>query len=84
VKPFSQQYRECRQAKLTGVGPIKKFKDHPDLLPVRPLRAVKIIAEALKKDPDFGFPFVTCLRFGGECNSGKPECRKLRQESLDK
>jgi len=59
-------------------GELQKFKDHPEMLPAPWHRAAKIVAEKMKGDPDFGLAPLLCLRFGGECNSGNPGCRKLR------
>lgn len=86
IKPFHQQYSECRTEGMHGEGPFLKYKDRPDLLPMPWSRAAKLIAEELKVNPNAGMRTVSCERFGGICNSGKPECKKLRgyeQSSVD-
>jgi hypothetical protein len=79
MKSFFTQFRECKAANLTATGPIQKFKDHPELLPSPFHRAAKGIAEALAKDPDFGFPVILCVKFGGECSSSQPQCKEERR-----
>jgi len=59
-------------------GDLQKFKDHLDMLPAPWHKAAKIVAEKLREDPAFGLIPLVCLRFGGECRSSHPECRKLR------
>jgi hypothetical protein len=78
MKTFRTQYVECKKAKLVGLGPIQKFKDHPDMLPVPWHKAAKVIAEHLKKDPEFGLRTLTCKKFGGQCYGGNPRCMALR------
>jgi len=48
------------------------------MLPAPWHKAAKIVAEKLREDPAFGLIPLVCLRFGGECRSSHPECRKLR------
>jgi hypothetical protein len=69
---------------MTKSGPLQKFKDHPELLPVFPGRAVKNIAAALERNPDFGLLTITCLRFGGECSSGHEQCRAMRKRYAER
>ena len=76
-EPFRTQYLKCHTDGMHGKGPILKWKDHPELWPFCPAKARKVI-EVLKKDPEAGISSVSCLRFGGDCTSAKPECRALR------
>lgn len=63
---------------MTRTGPIKRFKDHPELLPVFSGKAIKAIAKKLDKDPDSGWETIICGRFGGECSSRHTQCRAMR------
>jgi hypothetical protein len=78
MKPFHQQYTECHDEGMHGKGEFIKYKEHPDMRPMPWSRAAKIIAEELKVNPEAGIQLVSCKRFGGNCTSGKAECRKLR------
>jgi hypothetical protein len=77
-KGFRDQYIECKKQGMVTEGSVQKFKDHPDLLPAFWHPAAPKIAKKLKEDPEFGLASMMCLRFGGECNSGHPQCRKMR------
>ena len=78
MKSFFTQYRECKESKLVKVGPLHSFKDYPGMLPAPWHPAAPKIAELLNKNPDAGLGVMMCLRFGGECSSGHPQCRKMR------
>ena len=79
MKNHSTQYAECKSEGLTGTGKFQSFKDHPELLPAFPnLPKNKKLTEAINSGELKGFETITCLRFGGECNSGNLECKKLR------
>jgi len=78
IKSFREQFIECGNAELRQPGELQKFKDHPEMLPAPWHRAAKVVAEQLKEDPDFGLTPLICLRFGGECRSDNPGCRKMR------
>jgi hypothetical protein len=77
-KLFRDQFIECKKAGMTKVGTLKKFKDHPELLPAPWHPVAPKILEELKKDPDAGLTPMLCLKFGGECGGANEECRKLR------
>ena len=78
IKPFYDQFSECKRDGFLGKGEPRPFKDYPELLPSPFHKAAKIIAKKLEEDPNFGFDTIACLRFGGECCSGKIECKRLR------
>ena len=82
MKSFCLQYRECHLAKMTGIGELLKFKDHPELLPAPWHPAAFILADKLKKNPDLGIRTVSCKRFGGQCNSRHEQCRALRSQTM--
>jgi|SRR5581483_8888254 len=77
MKSFREQFIECSKNKLHGDGPFLKWKDHPELLPIFP-KAARAVARVLKKDPEAGLQTISCLKFGGQCSSGHPQCRELR------
>lgn len=79
IKTFRSQYTECKNAGLIKAGTVMKFKDHPELLPM-PWHpdAVENVQRLLKENPDEGLTPVMCGRFGGQCKSNHPLCRKLR------
>jgi hypothetical protein len=79
---FYKQFQICKKEGFTGKGEKRPFKDYPELLPSPFHRVAKAIAETLKKDPDFGFDTISCLRFGGECSSAHTECRKMRNITI--
>jgi hypothetical protein len=78
MKKFSTQFVECHEAGYQKAGEVKKFKDHPELLPPPWHKAAKTIAEEIKKNPDFGLTPIMCLRFGGECNPRNEQCINMR------
>jgi hypothetical protein len=78
MKSFIEQYSECKHAKKVKVGPLHRFKDYPGSLPAPWHPTSPKIAKLLDKNPDAGLNVVLCLRFGGECSSGHPQCRKMR------
>lgn len=78
MKTFHEQFTECSRLGMHGKGSFKKWKDNPELLPMPWSRAAKLIEEEIKVNPDAGIEFTGCLRFGGDCNSGHPDCKNLR------
>ena len=78
MKTFHQQFCECKEERLVSEGPLKKWKDHPELLPLPWSRAAKLIVEEVKVNPDAGLRMNLCGKFGGECQSGNEDCRKMR------
>ena len=78
MKPFNKQFKECSYLNMLGKGSFKKWKDHPELLPLPWSRAAKLIAEEIEINPNAGVGFIGCKRFGGDCNSGNLECKELR------
>jgi hypothetical protein len=77
-KLFRDQFVECKESGLVKKGPLKKWKDHPELLPLPWSRAAKLIAEEIQVNPDAGLRMSLCGKFGGECSGANEECRKLR------
>jgi hypothetical protein len=84
MRGFREQFIECKNNGYHGVGELQKYKDHPEFLPMPFSKAAKPIAKELKKNPDAGIRFVSCLRFGGTCHSGHPQCQDLRMIKADK
>lgn len=80
MKTFHKQFCECEEEEMHKTGPVKKFKDHPELLPhpIIHLKAAKRVQKLLEKNPDVGLTTLLCLRFGGECSGANEECRKMR------
>ena len=81
-KAFSKQFQECKRDGFTGKGELEKFSDHPELLPPLPRllysKKFKKFKKWVETDPNAGLETIKCLRFGGVCNSGHKDCRKLR------
>ena len=77
-KLFRDQYIECKEAGLNKVGELKKFKDHPEMLPAFWHPSAPKFAKVLEEDPEAGLTPMLCLKFGGECSGANEECRKLR------
>lgn len=78
MKTFQQQFGECSDEGFHKPGDLKTFRDHPELLPPPWHKVYKNIVEAMDKNPDEGMVPILCLRFGGECHSHHPDCKKLR------
>jgi len=77
-KLFRDQFIECEKAGMTKVGTLKKFKDHPELLPAPWHSAAPKILKVLEENSEAGLTPLLCLKFGGECNGGNEKCRDLR------
>ncbi len=77
-KGFREQYIECENEGFHKYGELQKFKDHPEMLPAFWHPAAPKVAKWLEEDPEAGLTPILCLRFGGECHSGHPDCQKLR------
>jgi hypothetical protein len=70
---------ECKTQGLTGTGKFQSFKDHPEFLPAFPtFPKNRKLMEAITSGELKGLETIACLRFGGECNSGNLECKKMR------
>lgn len=78
MKTFRQQFLICKRGGYTGDGPKLSYERFPELLPVNPRVRNMILAQ------EKAMPTVSCLRFGGICHSGKPQCRTLRGHAPDK
>lgn len=74
-EPFFKQLKKCEADKLIGVGEFFTFEEYPELLPAFPN---KKMVESVKDGSWKGIQTSSCLRFGGMCHSGHPDCRKLR------
>jgi hypothetical protein len=73
--PFRDQFLHCKEFCMVGVGAFRSFEDYPELLPLFPN---KKMFEAIKSGEFKGFFPNICLKFGGDCNGGNVECRKMR------
>jgi hypothetical protein len=78
MKSFRHQFSECVANGTSHLGEIKKFKNHPELLPAFG-KAAKAVADALKENPEFGFRYYVCTKFGGDCNSKNAGCVAMRK-----
>lgn len=78
IKSFRDQFILCDDEGMHKPGPLRKFKDHPELLPAYWHPAAPKVAKLLDKDPEAGLTPLLCLRFGGECSSANPDCMRLR------
>lgn len=78
IKPFRTQYIECYEDGMHGLGSFLRWEDHPEMLPSPFSKAAEPIVEELTIDPNAGLQLIACNRFGGNCSSSHPECRKLR------
>ena len=76
MKPFQQQFCECAAAGYHGKGSFESFEDHPEKLPMFP---TKKMADAIARGEFKGIQHTGCLRFGGDCTSGHPQCQELRR-----
>lgn len=72
---FSTQFRECKKAGFVGRGEFLSFEDHPEMLPAFPSAEM---AKAIRLGEWKGIQTLSCLRFGGTCQSSNQGCRKLR------
>ena len=78
MKTFREQFISCKGNGYTGSGPKLSYKKFPELLPLNPRIRNMILAK------ENAMPTIACLRFGGICHSGKPQCRTLRGMPADK
>ncbi len=70
-KGFREQFIEC-----TALGFHKKTRSRPltpEMLPLCPSKRKKFLEANIKH-----LKFQVCGRFGGNCSSDHPECRRLR------
>lgn len=72
-KGFKEQYLECHARGFHSTGKFISFEHHPEMLPICPTKAKRIAEKNIK-----GFNLVRCGRFGGNCSSAHPGCRRLR------
>lgn len=82
IKPFRDQFLECKKGNFHGQGALLKFKDHPELLPLPTSKISVKLTKEIKDNPDCGITPILCLRFGGNCHSGNAKCRKLRETEI--
>jgi hypothetical protein len=75
---FSTQFRQCKKYGYTGKGKFQAFKDHPEMMPNPISRNGRKVLAAIQSGKLTGLETIACLRFGGECRSDNPGCRKLR------
>jgi hypothetical protein len=75
MKPFRNQYIECKKNEMVGEGEFKSFKDNPGLLPFCPCKLEKILSSNIE-----GIQLQSCLMFRGLCSSGNPDCVKMREK----
>jgi hypothetical protein len=78
MKTFREQRLACKETGYTGEGPKLSYDKYPELLPQNPRIRNMILAG------ENAMPTFSCLRFGGICNSGKPQCRTLRGLQADR
>ena len=78
-KSFSKQFGECEDQGYLTEKEFESFEEHPEILPAFiELPKFDKMREAIKSGELKGFEFYLCGRFGGQCNSGHSECRKMR------
>lgn len=73
MKPFREQFIECKKNGFCKPGKFISFIHHPELMPLCPTKRKKMIEANCK-----GFKEISCGRFGGSCSSGNKGCRRLR------
>lgn len=74
IKPFRNQFVECRRNGLNCKTEFQSFKDHPEMMP---LFNRKMIGAIKEKKID-GLSVNLCGKFGGYCNSGNEHCKRMR------
>jgi hypothetical protein len=76
MKTFLEQYRECHKAGLK----IKKVPITPDLLPICPAKAKKML-KIIRKEKLTHFDFFQC-RFdeNSTCSSNVKICKEMRNK----
>jgi len=72
---FREQFIECSNNGLTEQTEFHSFEDNIDFLPLFPNKKMK---EAITSGEWKGIDLIICGKFGGFCNSGNEQCRKLR------
>jgi hypothetical protein len=72
MREYRSQFKYCKAEGFHGVGPYIDYEKNPEMLPFNPILAKKL------KEREKGFNMIACLRFGGVCSSGHPDCKKLR------
>ena len=75
MKLHRHQFGECKEQGFLEKNIFKSFKDHPEMLPAFPNQKMQT---ALESGEWSGITIFECGRFGGECSSGHPDCRKMR------
>lgn len=70
--PFSKQFVQCTKEGLTKIGPLISYKEYPELLPLNPRLAKKMMNDST------GIRLIECERFGGRCSSQHIKCKKMR------
>lgn len=76
---FRKQFSECTDAGFCNNTVFESFEEHPENLPAFLfLPKFDKMRKAIETGELKGFDKILCGRFGGDCHSGNPECRKLR------
>ena len=75
MKPFREQFFQCRALNYNTKTVFKSFSDFPELLP---LFLNEKMREAIGSGEMKGVNINLCGRFGGECRSGNTDCIILR------
>ena len=76
---FRKQLIECTDAGFCKETVFESFEEHPEMLPAFLfLPKFDKMRKAIESGELKGFDKILCGRFGGECMSNNPGCRKLR------
>jgi len=82
MKSFKKQFCECKEQGYLNEIKFESFEEHPEILPAFPWKKrLKPMMDAIKSGELKGLNKYICGRFGGDCNSGHDDCRKMREIS---
>ena len=82
MKSFRKQIIECNNAGFRNETVFESFADHPELMPAFPWKkSLQPLMRAIESGELKGLDKTLCGRFGGDCNSGNPDCRRIRELS---
>jgi guanylate kinase len=73
MSPFRDQFIKCSNAGYHGQGPREEIT--PEMLPLCPSKRRRMLAAGITH-----LETIACLRFGGKCFSGHPQCQELRRK----